>query len=132
MLKIFYLLLLDLLVFIISVEINQWKVVENILLNTTERNATSLTFISSSSNSNYFYTYKNNSKVYIYSTKIKYSWDNVDANLSPISINLDNQVYLIFSENGNKFYYLIKKFNILNSMEIKDDSDIARLKGFKL
>ena len=41
-------------------------------------------------------------------------------------------MYLIFTENSNKFYYLIKKHKILNPFEIEDNSNILRLKGFKL
>ena len=130
MLKIFY--LLNLLVFIISEEINQWKYEEDILFNTSGGNSTSLTSISSSSTSHYFFTYKNNEEEYIYSTELDYWWEIKNVTFSPSSINLDNYLYLMFTENGNKFYYLIKKNNKLNPFEIEDDTNIARLKGFKL
>ena len=128
--KIFY--LLSLLVFITSEEINQWNYKEDNLFGISGGYPTSLTSISSSSTSQYFFIYKNNKEEYIYSTEIDYWWDSENVTFSPKSINLDNIMYLIFTENDNKFYYLIKKHKILNPFEIEDNSNILRLKGFKL
>ena len=129
MLKIFY--LLNFFVIIISEEINQWNYKESFLFNILG-NVTSLTSISSSKKSNYFSTNKTEKEKGIYSTEKNYYWNDLYDILSPESINLDNLLYLIFTKNGNKFYYLIREHGILNSFEVEDDPNIVRLKGFYL
>jgi hypothetical protein len=126
--------LLNLLVFITSEEINQWKYSEEILSNVSEGIITSLTSISSSSTPHYLYTYKNEAEEDVYSTEDNFwYWNHKNITFSPSSINLDNQIYLLFLENDNKFYYLVRNYYLLRYIEVKDDSDIVvRLKGFKL
>jgi hypothetical protein len=126
--------LLNLLVFITSEEINQWKYSEEILSNVSEGIITSLTSISSSSTPHYLYTYKNEVEEDVYSTEDNFwYWNYKNITFSPSSINLDNQIYLLFLENDNKFYYLVRNYYLLRYIEVKDDSDIVvRLKGFKL
>jgi hypothetical protein len=129
MLKIFY--LLNLLVYIISEEINQWKFIETPVFTSKGVNSTSLTSISSPFISYYLFTYNYGKGEFIYSTEQKEEWGIINATLSPSSINLDNNSYIIFAENGNKFFYYNRKDKKFSRNEIEDEDNIIRLKGFK-
>ena len=127
--KIFY--LLNLLSFIILEEINQWNYTENILFYTEESYSTSLTPISTSSTSYYIITSKTEEEENIFSTEFEQTWEYTNVTLSPESINLKNNKYIIIlSENDKKFFYYIRKYraNNLIPYEIENDPNILRLK----
>ena len=130
MLKIFC--LLNLLFYIISEEINQWNYTESPLFITQDIISTSLTSISSPSISYYLFTYEYGNKNFIFSTEQEVEWEAIKSDLSPSSINLDYNNYIIFMKNENKFYYYMRKSIKLNPYEIEDEPNIIRLKGFKL
>ena len=125
--KIFY--LLNLFALIISEEINQWNYTENDLFYTTGGISTSLTSISFPSTSYYLFLYKTEEGEYIYSTEFRQMWDSINVTLSPTPIYLDNDKFIILTENDKKFYYYIRESNENKFIpyEIKEDTNIKRI-----
>lgn len=120
-------ILLVLLFIFNSEDITTWTYKELNITLFEDSNITSFLFVSSFDL--HLITYSNNYKNYIYIIEDNYIY-NISMLLSPFAVNLNNKIYIFFSESDNNLYYNSIENDNLNMISY-EGLNISGLKGME-